>query len=149
MLEAGVDAPPVSFTDLSGGPVERPAGPVVLVFFKVSCPTCQFALPYLERLAKGGLRFVAISQDKAEATIRLRQKLGITFETWLDRGDLGYPASNAFGLTNVPSIFLVEADGRISFSTMGFSKRDFEVLGERAGVPPFGPGEQVPEWKSG
>ena len=26
--------------------------PVVLAFFKVSCPTCQYALPFFERLHK-------------------------------------------------------------------------------------------------
>ena len=25
-------------------------GPVLAVFFKISCPTCQYALPFLQRL---------------------------------------------------------------------------------------------------
>ena len=149
MLQAGVEAPAVSFTSLEGGVLERPAGPVVLAFFKVGCPTCQMAFPYLERLAQGSLRFLAISQDNADATKRFKQKLGITFETVLDTRDGGYAASNAFGLTNVPSIFLLEPDGRIAFSTMGFNQHDFAVLGERAGVSPFGPDDHVPQWRAG
>ena len=31
---------------------ELGSGPVVLAFFKVSCPTCQYAFPFLERLHK-------------------------------------------------------------------------------------------------
>ena len=39
--------------------------------------------------------------------------------TLLDKEDAGYPVSNAYGLTNVPSLFLVEPDGRISRSQIG------------------------------
>lgn len=149
MLEAGAAAPAVAFTSLTGETIALPTGPVVLAFFKVSCPTCQMAFPYLERLARGGLRFIAVSQDNATATERFKQNLGITFETVLDPSGAGYAASNAFGLTNVPSLFLIEPDGRLSLASMGFNKHDFEVLGERAGVAPFGPADQVPQWKPG
>ena len=149
MLEAGAPAPPVPFTSLTGATVAMPAGPVVLAFFKVSCPTCQLAFPTLERLAQGGLRFLAVSQDNAEKTERFKRQFGITFETVLDTAAGGYPASNAFSLTHVPSLFLVEADGRISLSSMGFSKRDLEALGERAGVRPFAPTDKVPEFRPG
>jgi peroxiredoxin len=147
MLEAGATAPAVSFTSLAGSAVPMPAGPVVLAFFKVNCPTCQFTFPFLERLAKGGLKFLAVSQNDAEQTKRFNQQFGVTFETVLDAS--GYPASNAFSLTNVPSIFLVEPDGRISMSSMGFNKHDLEVLGERAGVKPFTPTDKVPEFRPG
>ncbi len=57
--------------------------------------------------------------------------------------------SNAFGITNVPSLFLVEPDGVISLASQGFVKRDLEALGKRAGVEVFRQGEKVPEWKAG
>ena len=47
-------------------------GPVVLAFFKVSCPVCKFAFPFLERVFKqhGGsdVSFVAVSQDNVSAS---------------------------------------------------------------------------------
>jgi len=49
----------------------------------------------------------------------------------------------------VPSLFLVEQDGKISKAFQGFSKRDIEALGERAGSPIFRPEDNVPEWKAG
>jgi hypothetical protein len=69
--------------------------------------------------------------------------------TLLDREEAGYPASNRFGITHVPSLFLVEPDGVISLASDGFVKKDLETIGKRAGVKPFGPDENVPEWKAG
>jgi hypothetical protein len=73
----------------------------------------------------------------------------VTFPTLLDQAKESYPASNAFGITNVPTMFLVEPDGHIASAFSGFSKRDLEALGQRAGVPAFRPDENVPEWKAG
>jgi len=46
--------------------------PVVLAFFKVSCPVCQYAFPFLERLYKAygnkNVALVGVSQDDAKAT---------------------------------------------------------------------------------
>ena len=72
-----------------------------------------------------------------------------TFPTLLDSSSEDYPASNAYGITSVPSLFLVERDGTIARSINGFSKRDFEEIGARAGVSPFSPDDHVPEWKAG
>ena len=91
----------------------------------------------------------AISQDDAESTREFHQEFGITLPTLLDREEDNYPASNAYGLSHVPSLFLVEPDGKISLSLMGFDKKGMEKLGRRLGAEPFAPGEYVPEWKSG
>jgi peroxiredoxin len=44
-------------------------GPVVAAFFKISCPVCQFTLPYLQRLAdrysRDSVTVIGISQDDA------------------------------------------------------------------------------------
>lgn len=126
------------------------AGPALLAFFKISCPVCQLTAPYLERLsANNALQVVGISQDDADATRGFSRRFGLTIPLLLDLSSEGYPASNAYGITSVPSMFLLERDGTIARSFPGFSKRDFEEIGSRAGVVPFGPNEQVPEWKAG
>jgi peroxiredoxin len=130
-------------------------GPALLAFFKVSCPVCQFTFPFLERIHKGQgsedgrVQIIAISQDKAGATREFNQEYGVTFPTLLDESNTGYPVSNAFGIDTVPSLFLVEPDGSVSMSGRGFSKKDLETLGQRAGVAPFAPGEKVPENRPG
>ncbi len=156
-LTAGQHAPDLRLDDLNGGQrtlSELLAGaPVFLAFFKVSCPTCQFTLPYIERiyrgLAGGGTQIFAVSQDDAEATREFNREFGLTMPTLLDSGGQGYPASNAYQLSHVPSMFLVEQDATISWSLVGFHKRELEALGSRLGVQPFRPEERVPEMKSG
>src|SRR5271154_5905532 len=68
-------------------------GPVVAAFFKVSCPTCQFAAPFLERLHEtyGGESFTfwGISQDDARDTREFCQEFETEFPALID-GD-GYP----------------------------------------------------------
>ena len=73
----------------------------------------------------------------------------MTFPALLDEAAAGYPASNAFGLYSVPTLFLIEQDGTVSMSAAGFSKSDLETLGHRLGVAPFRQGERVPELRPG
>ena len=133
-------------------------GPVVATFFKVSCPVCQFTIPFLERLHKryggDGVTFLGISQDDARATQNFAKEYGVTFPLLLD--DNGYPVSNAYGLTNVPTIFLIDTDGTVKVSSMGFDKKDLEKiaahLAERKKIslaPLFRPDEVIPANKPG
>ena len=154
MLLAGDKAPSVRLRDSATG-AERSLeevlqkGPAVLAFFKVTCPVCQFTFPFLERMSKSGaLQFVGVSQDDAESTADFNREFGVTFPTLLD-DERRYEASNDFGISHVPSMFLIEPGGAITWASSGFSKKDLEELGRRSGVQPFRPGEYVPEWKSG
>lgn len=133
-------------------------GPVVAAFFKISCPVCQFAFPFLERLhqqyGSGGATFLGISQDDARATKSFASEYGVTFPMVLDED--GYSVSNVYGLTNVPTIFLIEPDGKVKVSSMGFDKKDLETiasqLAERkkmALTPLFRPDEVIPANKPG
>ena len=152
-LEIGDLAPEVSFFDAEGN--ERSlasllaAGPVLLAFFKVSCPTCQLTLPYLQRISGTNVQIVPVSEDSAAATVGFAQAFGVELPTLFDRDEDDYPASNAFGLTHVPSMFLIERDRRISWEWTGFHKRQLEAVARRVGLPIFRPGDMVPESKAG
>ena len=61
----------------------------------------------------------------------------------------GPSASNAYGIGHVPSMVLVERDGSIAWSLEGFVKREFVAVAAQAGVHPFAPDEDVPEWRAG
>lgn len=133
-------------------------GPVIAAFFKISCPVCQFTFPFLERLnqqyGSGGATFLGISQDDTRATKSFATEYGVTFPVVLDED--GYAVSNVYGLTNVPTIFLIETDGKVKVSSMGFDKRDLETiasqLAERRKIaltPLFRPDEVVPSNKPG
>lgn len=60
-----------------------------------------------------------------------------------------YPASNGFGTRIVPSAFLVEPEGEISWTMESFDKQALEALGERAGASPFRDGERIPPFRPG
>src|SRR5258708_30914900 len=135
-------------------------GPVVAAFFKNSCPVCQFAFPFLERLyqryGSGNVTFLGISQDDTKATAGFARDYGVTFPMALDEKDKGYPASNAYGLTNVPTVFLLDADGTVRVSSMGFVKDDLEriaaALAARPRITPaalFASNESVPANRPG
>ena len=153
-IETGADAPAFKLKKLEGDAITLQEilakGPALLAFYKVSCPVCQLTFPYLERLgASSKIQVIGISQDDESSTRAFNQRYGVTFPTLLDSSKEGYPASNGYGITSVPSLFLVETGGEVSKATAGFSKRDMEALGERAGVKTFRAEDNVPEWKAG
>jgi len=162
-LASGSKAPNVELKTLDGKPFlledELSRGPVVLAFFKVSCPTCQYALPFLERLYKAyghkGVKLVGVSQNNSTETAQFTKQFGITFPVLLDDTSR-YPASNAYGLTNVPSIFWVAEDGEIEISSVGWVKSDFDAINRKMAeadkVPAavvFRPGDDVRDFRAG
>jgi peroxiredoxin len=105
--------------------------PVVLAFYKSSCPTSQFTLPYLQKIyAHGvsaqksnndmGLKIWGVSQDDEVETLAFAERYGIGFDLIIDEHP--YSVSAAYGLEFVPGIFVVEPDGTISMSYSGFHK---------------------------
>jgi peroxiredoxin len=162
-LAAGSKAPDFELKTIDGKKFSLQAelanGPVVLVFFKVSCPTCQYALPMYERLFKAygktGVRLVGVSQNDATETAAFVKEFRITFPVVLD-DTRSYPVSNAYGLTNVPSVFWVAQDGEIEVSSVGWMKADFELINRKMAevgkVSPsvvFRPGEEVRDFRAG
>lgn len=133
-------------------------GPVVAAFFKVSCPVCQFTFPFLERLHKqyagDGVIILGISQNDASGTRKFCKDYGLTFPVVLDES--GYPVSNAYGITSVPTVYLIDSGRSVKVSCMGFGKQELEsiaaALAEQRKLPPaplFLPGEVIPAYKPG
>ena len=161
-LPAGADAPQFSLTGLDGKTLALAdalkAGPVVAAFFKISCPVCQFTFPFLQRIYErypsNNFTFWAVSQNDADDTREFLERNGVKFPALLD--DAGYPVSIAYGLTNVPTIFLIAPDGKIEISSAGFSKADLEKVAAQAAQAAAKPvssvftaGESVPDYKPG
>jgi peroxiredoxin len=162
-LATGSKAPAFELNAIDGKqfslPDELSQRPVVLAFFKVSCPTCQYALPFLERLykayGKNGVTLVGVSQNDAKETADFIKQFGVTFPVLLD-DTRKYPASNAYGLTNVPTVFWIAQDGEIEISSVGWVKADFEQIsrkmaetGKIAPAAIFQPGEEIRDFRAG
>lgn len=161
-IEAGHTAPGFSLKALDGKEYSLEQllekGPVVVAFFKISCPVCQFTFPFLQRLherfAGDGVTVLSVSQNDVSSTKEFNNEYGVTFPTLVDAE--GYPASNAYGLTNVPTIFLIAPDGKVKVSCMGFSKSDLEKISaelsqhkKMQAAPFFRKDEVIPAYKPG
>ena len=161
-IVAGNPAPNFSLKSLDGqesslaGALKK--GPVVLAFFKVSCPVCKFTFPFLERLYQryksDNFTFLGISQDNISASRDFAQDFSVTFPILID--DASYTVSNAYGLTMVPTVFLIEPDGTVKVSSMGFVKGDLESIADSLAdrlnitrVPVFLKTESIPANKPG
>jgi peroxiredoxin len=148
-----VDAKQVSLKDA------LPGGPVLLVFFKISCPVCQYAFPFFERIFQANrdanVTVLGVSQDNAKNTHTFLREFGVTFPVAIDDSSNGYSVSNAYGLTNVPTSFLIHESGEIEISSVGWSKRDVEAIVSKLTylnqepTPIWRAGESVQEFRAG
>src|SRR5271165_6403926 len=162
-LSTGVRAPGFTLSTVQGKPVTLDEalqkGPVVLAFFKVSCPVCQYAFPFLERVYRanqgGNVTVLGISQDNQGDTKEFMREYGVTFPVALD-DTKKYTVSNAYGLTNVPTLFYIAPDGGIEVSSVGWSKADVDEVNAKLATirqqkPPvlWRAGEDVPPFRAG
>ncbi len=159
-LAEGTRAPALSLSAADGkifdlGATLQSQPLVVLAFFKVSCPVCQLAFPFLERIHQNypEIPMWGISQDDAAATDAYAKMFGCTFPMLLDQT---LSSTVDFGLTNVPTVFLVNAKQEIILSMVGFIKNDLEKLNadlaQAAGQstkPLFTAADEVPALKPG
>lgn len=162
-LTQGTKAPAIELPLIDGGRFSLHAAleksPVVLAFFKISCPVCQYAFPYYERLARSlastGVTVVGVSQDDEDATRRFVKSYGVRFPIALE-DTRKFAVSDAYGLTNVPTLFEVAQDGTIAVSCVGWEKAVVEEIhlrhnskGAPAPPPLFPKTETIADFKAG
>lgn len=140
--------------------VERGDGlPVLLAFFKTSCPICQLTWPYLQRVhtAYGGksVRVAGVSQNDAGSSRAFyAEHGGATFDLLLDP-EPAFTASNAFDVEAVPHLALLSPKGTVLDVFAGWSKKRMEALGTRLAakdvpfVPIIPPGDPVRDFAAG
>jgi peroxiredoxin Q/BCP len=162
MLTAGARAPAFDLPDLEGRRHRLQEalrqGPVLAVFWKAACGTCHLALPYFQRLTEayppGRWQVLGISQDGVEASGEFARRYGLSFPMLID-GE-GLPASREYDPDATPTAFLINGEGTIDMTSVGFYKADVNELSRRIaehigvtpqviaeeddGNPPFKPG---------
>ena len=163
-LVIGTLAPDFTLTTTEGKRVKLHEmlqhGPVVLAFFKVSCPVCQFAFPLYERLAQAHKHskatFLGVSQNKTADAKAFAREYGVTFPIAIDDDVHHYAVSNAYGLTNVPTLFYIAPNGEIEVTSVGWSKADVDEVSAKLAIlrgerPPalWHTGEEVPAYRPG
>ena len=119
LLDPPVPAPLGTFQDLDGRAVrlaDFKGSLVVLNFWATWCAPCIREMPSLDRLQAAlggrGLRVVAVSIDRggAKVVVPFAEKLGLAhLGLYLDpKATL----ARAFGLTGLPTTYLIDAEGR-------------------------------------
>ena len=90
-------------------PDAGPTGPHALVFYKVTCPTCQMAAPAFDRFATAHPgAFVGVGQDPPALLERFADEHGAGFPSVSDPEP--YAISDAFDIEHVPTLVILDAD---------------------------------------
>jgi peroxiredoxin len=162
-LTPGATAPDFTLKTIDGKKFSlrdaRGRGAVVVAFFKVSCPICQYAFPFLERIYRAyghnNVTIVGVSQNEKRDTAAFLEEYGVTFPVLLDDTD-AYTVSNAYGLTNVPTIYWIAEDGEIEIGSVGWVRKEIEEINHKVaeatgdGIKAmFLPGEEVADFRAG
>jgi peroxiredoxin len=146
-ISVGSAAPPVA------GVVA--GSPHALVFYKVTCPTCQMAAPALDRFERGYRgRMVGVGQDPIGTLKRFSETFGMTFPSVSD--EKPYEASNAYHVEHVPTLFVVDGGGIVadvveSWDRDGYNRASRTLAGllGASAVVISEPSDGLPEFRPG
>jgi len=149
MLEPGASAPGFSLKDVAGEPfdfgAENGRSPSLVVFFSVFCEPCRRTLAVAQRIQDrhrdAGWRVVGVSLDGpplAGAVAGFARQEGHTFRILMDEPDARdmFRAADLFGVSGIPSTFVIEKGGRIAFARKGpITEEELEKLLQPARKP--------------
>lgn len=146
--------PVVLLPDLDGVP--RPlgaawaGGDALVAIGHSECQTTLLSLPFVDRLHRRlGSRVVLVLQDDAEVARGVVEELGLEVPVRLEAHP--YALARALGIACVPTLFLVDAAGRIARVGEGFLRVELMAFAERLGLadPLFLPDDDAPAFRPG
>jgi peroxiredoxin len=139
MLQPGALAPHFTLLGIDGReyslPGETEGQPLLLVFFRVSCNTCDLSFPYINRLKAAypeAWQMWTISQDDLDRSRAYADKFAIAAPVLLDAPALD--VSVLYDPPSTPCLFLVDPGGRVDFVLEGFDKTDLNEISRRIAV---------------
>jgi thiol-disulfide isomerase/thioredoxin len=130
-------------------------GPRALVFYKVTCPTCQVAAPAFERLASAYAgAVVGVGQDPRDRLEAFGREFGMSFPSEPDLAP--FPVSDAYGIEHVPTVVVVDGAGEVADVVVSWDRdgmnRASAVLAALVGSEPITvsePGDGLPDFRPG
>jgi peroxiredoxin len=136
-LEPGALGPAFELEDLDGkrrSLKELSADDLLLLaFYHRACPTCQFSAPAIGAIARAvagpHVKVWGISEDPEDESAQFAEEKGLKMPILIDEAP--YKVSESYGLTNVPTLFLIDGRRRIVQTCVGFSKADFLDIAAR------------------
>lgn len=120
-------APDFALPDARTGSVVRLADatrdtPVVFTFWATWCGPCRMELPHLQKLSQkyqGKVKFYGIdSSDEAKLAAAFANQYGYTFGVL---SDTKHQAYSDYGVSSFPTLFVVDRNGLVRFTSNGYS----------------------------
>ncbi|RKD87923.1 TlpA family protein disulfide reductase [Mangrovibacterium diazotrophicum] len=135
LVKVGQDAPDFSFTDESGvsHKLDELKGKVVLLnFFATWCGPCMKEMPHVQKeiFDKYGKNdnFILLSIGREHSPQEMKdfkEKKAFTFNIIADQNREIY---SKFALQYIPRNILIDKDGKILYSSIGFDEEEFAQL---------------------
>ncbi|ESU26433.1 Peroxiredoxin [Flavobacterium limnosediminis JC2902] len=137
-IKDGQSVPDFSFTDGTGKKISMSdlKGKVVLInFFATWCGPCVQEMPYLQKdiweLLKENKNFALLSFGRghnAEEISKFSNAKKITLPMYPDKEKIIY---TSFATKYIPRNYLIDQNGIVVYSSVGFSTEEFEVLKDK------------------
>ncbi len=133
-VEVGNRAPDFTLKGIDGESYTLAAalthGPVLLMFIKTTCGTCDLAFPYINRLKESypndGWSLWVVAQDTLEDAGRYAAANGIKYPVLSDTD--GYTVSKAYDPPATPTLFFIDRAGQIAQQSAGFHKAELNSI---------------------
>lgn len=134
LLNVGDNLPAFTCKALNGKDLSSDdlKGKVVLInFWATWCPPCKAEMPLMqselyERIKNDKFMIVAISRgEETDIVKKFIEKFNYTFPIYLDKEAKVY---NLFASKYIPRNFVIGKDGKVKFTSVGFTKEEFKKL---------------------
>jgi peroxiredoxin len=133
--KVGDQMPSVTLTDTAGKPfsLEAQRGKVVLInFWATWCGPCKFEIPRIEKeiwqryKSSSDFAMIAVAREQTtEEIVPFQKSAGFTFPIASDPKRSTY---KLFADSGIPRSYVVDANGKILFQTVGYCAEDFDSL---------------------
>jgi peroxiredoxin len=128
-LGVGSRAPEIELRAVNGERHSLDDQLTLAIFFKTSCPTCQYAWPFYERIYQAyrdaGLAVWGISQHDSQKTRQYAIDFSATFPHLVDEG---WKVSRQYDPEFVPTGFLIDKEKRIVDTFVSWNSADLNRL---------------------
>ena len=152
LLKAGEQAPDFTLKDLDGSPIrlsDLKGKRIVLVFWASWCPDCRAEVPELKAMYTAAdpakVEFVSVSFDREFDTLQKFAADNVLpgIQLFDPAGKKESKVGADYHIKWIPSLYLIDATGRIELGTVVAAKIAAALQGQQAAEIPGVPGKEL------